>query len=211
MNGSTGVCRKRDFFFMRANYRINSPGQAPRPTVTSRYALELAAAARSVAEARHGEPYRSSAVRTQEASRGRATSLRKESRRSARADAGQRALRDGEVSDVPEADVGHVARDNSLNLGVTAAAARSSSVDALGLVEQRVDLGIAVEAPIEADRRDLGRVKHAAEDVGIGQRALGPLQRVDLKIALDHVGVAASRTRRCGRRPPRRPAGGPAG
>ena len=46
------------------------------------------------------------------------------------ADAGERALRDDDVVCVPQADVGHVARDNPLDLGVTARRRRSSSVDA---------------------------------------------------------------------------------
>ena len=57
-----------------------------------------------------------------------------------------------------------------------------------GFVEQRIDLRVAEVAAVEADRRRLRRVEHAAEDVGIGQRAAGPLQEVELEVARDDVG-----------------------
>src|SRR5262249_8960137 len=57
-----------------------------------------------------------------------------------------------------------------------------------GFIEQRVNPRIAVMTAIEADRRCLPRMKHTTKDVGICERAGRPLQRVELEIALQHIG-----------------------
>ena len=56
-------------------------------------------------------------------------------------------------------------------------------------VDQAIDLRIAEVAAIEAGGRHLLRVKDAAQDVGIGQGAADPLQRVHLKVALEDVRI----------------------
>ena len=52
-----------------------------------------------------------------------------------------------------------------------------------GFVEQTIDRGVAEEAAVEPGRRRLRRVEHPAQDVGIGERAAGPLQREQLEVA----------------------------
>ena len=60
---------------------------------------------------------------------------------------------------------------------------------ARGLVEQRVDVGVREVAAIEARRRHLVGMEHAAEDVGVDRGAADPLQRVELEVAVEDVGV----------------------
>ena len=57
------------------------------------------------------------------------------------------------------------------------------------LVQQGVHLGVAVPASIETRWRRLLRVEHTTQDIRIRQRARRPLQRVELEVAGQHVGV----------------------
>src|SRR4051812_5056347 len=79
-------------------------------------------------------------------------------------DTGQRSLGDGEIGLVPEADVRDVPRENLLDLAeqplpllVILRHARS--------IDQIVDLRVVEVTAIEARRRELLRVEHAADDV----------------------------------------------
>ena len=89
--------------------------------------------------------------------------------------------------------------DDALHLAVEREASRLVSRRA-GLVEQRVHLGIAVVAAVEAGRRHLRGMEHAPQDVRVGERAAGPLQREQLEVAADARRRTAWRTRRCARR-----------
>ena len=82
--------------------------------------------------------------------------------------AGQRALRDGVVGLVPQADIRHFLRQNLLDLAEEPQALRG--VGRRGcLIDQPIDARVAEVAAVETGRRRLLGVEHAAEDVRIGR------------------------------------------
>ena len=92
----------------------------------------------------------------------------------------------GDVGLVPEADVGSILGDGALGFDIEPAAlfidgGRHRRID------QAIDFRILVVTAVEAIRRHLLRVKHAAQHVGI--RHANPLQREQLEVALQHIRV----------------------
>ena len=103
-------------------------------------------------------------------------------------DAGQCAAGDSHVRLAPQADIGRVLGDEVLHAAVQIASSLLVGRQRR-FVEQLVDARIAEESTVESRRRDLGGVKHAPQDIGVGHGPADPLQGEQLKAAFEDVGI----------------------
>ena len=89
---------------------------------------------------------------------------------------------DYDVVHVPQVDVGQIAGQDALDLGVNLPALFLVQ-RSVAFLKQVVHLGIGVTAPIGPLGREAGRVKSVFEDIRVLIAVTHPAQRIELKCA----------------------------